>query len=228
MLIAHRGVHNNKDIPENSIKSFKRAILKDYAIEFDIQITKDNKLVIFHDDNVKRMTGVDKNIQDMTYQEVKKLYLLDTKEVIPTFKHVLDLVDGKVLLDIEIKSTDKVDLITTLVLKELEDYNGQLLLKSFNPMIVRSLKKKTDKYSVGLLIMKKSPNSLLNFLVNTHMIYLFNPDFIAVSKKMLNKKFYSKHIKKYPIYVWTFKSMAEVDKYLSEYPKIICICNNLD
>ena len=66
MIIAHRGVHDNKEIPENSMKAFKLALDKKYNIEFDIHVTKDEKLVIFHDDNLARMTGVDKNIEDLT------------------------------------------------------------------------------------------------------------------------------------------------------------------
>lgn len=228
MIIAHRGVHNNKDIPENSKKAFELAISKKYAIEFDIQITKDNKLVIFHDNNILRMTGVSKNIADMTFDEVRKLKLLDTDYGIMTFKELLNLVDGKVFLDIEVKSTKKVNLISSLILKELENYNGKFQLKSFNPFIVRTLKKKTNKYKIGLLIMKKSPDKFLNFLVNTNLIYLFKFDFLAVHKKMLNAKYYNKYIKKYPIFAWTFNGLIDAQSYLKKYPEIICICNDLD
>ena len=58
-IIAHRGIHNNLDIPENSIKSFKEAIKQKLPIEFDVQLTKDNKIIIFHDYNLKRMTNLD-------------------------------------------------------------------------------------------------------------------------------------------------------------------------
>ena len=59
---AHRGYFdNNSGIPENSSAAYKRAIEKNYPIEMDIQLSKDGKLVCFHDDNLKRMCGVDKN-----------------------------------------------------------------------------------------------------------------------------------------------------------------------
>ena len=227
MIIAHRGVHDNKMVPENSIEAFKLALKNEYAIEFDIQITKDNKLVIFHDDNVIRMTGINKNIQDMTFDEVRKLKLLDTKLGVPTFKEVLKLVSGKVLLDIEIKSTKKVDEVCTLVLDELKNYNGELLIKSFNPFIVRKLKKLTDKYKIGLLIMKKSPNKKLNFLVNTKLIYLFKFDFLSANKKMFNDTFYNKYKNKYPLYAWTFKGTIEIESFLKKYKDVTCISNDL-
>ena len=228
MIIAHRGVHNNKDIPENSMKAFKKAIDKGYGVEFDIEITKDDKLIIHHDDNLVRMTGVNKNVEDMTFDEISKLKLLKTKEHIPTFKELLDLVNGKVYLDIEIKSTKKVKLICDLILKELENYNGELSLKSFSPMIVRRLKKITKRYEIGLLVMKNSKSKLLNFLVKTKLIYLIKYDFLAVSKYMLTRKYYKKKIRKYKMYAWSFDGEKEANEYLKVYPKIICICNDLD
>lgn len=228
MIIAHRGIHNNNDIPENSMLAFKKAVAKEYAIEFDIEITKDSKLVIHHDDNLIRMTGINKNTEDMMLDEIKKLRLLDTNETIPTLTEVLDLVNGKVFLDIEIKSTRRVNEVVDLILKELENYNGEVQLKSFDPFIVRRLKKVTNKYKVGLLVMKKSSNKGLNLLVRTGLIYKVPFDFLAIDKKMLNNKYYNKYIDKYPLYVWTFNGLIEANNYLKKYPKIICICNDLD
>ena len=222
MIIAHRGVHNNKDIPENSLLAFKKALAKDYAIEFDIEITKDSKLVIHHDDNLKRMTGINKDVEELNFDEVRNLRLLNTQEIIPTFQEVLDLVKGKVLLDIEIKSTKRVKEVVDLVLKELENYNGDLLLKSFDPFIVRKLKQKTDKYKIGLLVMEKSASKGLNFLVRTGLIYKCPFDFLAVDKKMLTSDYYDKYINDYPIYCLGTEHFAELEiKLYQKYPQYI-------
>ena len=72
--IAHRGYHKKEDnIPENSLLAFQRAIDNNLNIELDVQITTDNKVVVFHDQTAKRMAGVDKKIVDMSYEEVKNL-----------------------------------------------------------------------------------------------------------------------------------------------------------
>ena len=226
MIIAHRGIHNNEDIPENSMKAFKLALDKKYNIEFDIHVTKDSKLVIFHDDNLERMTGTDRLVEDLTLAEIKELKLLNTKEKIPEFRELLDLVSGKVLLDIEIKSTKKVKLVCKLVLEELKKYKGEILLKSFNPFIVKELKKNSN-YKVGLLMTKKSPNKILNLFVNTGLINLFKFDFIAINKSMLNSKYYKKYSKKYPIYLWTLKGLEDTKKYINKYKDINFICNDL-
>ena len=229
MIIAHRGIFDNKNkIPENSFIAFKKAIDKGYAIEFDVQLTKDQKLVVFHDDNVLRMTGINSKISDITLEEVRKLKLLDTNELIPTFNELLDLVKGQVLLDIEIKNTKQINLVCDLVLKELENYNGDFLLKSFNPFIVKTLKKKNNKYKVGLLITKRMPNLIFDFFVRTKLIYLFKHDFIVINKKLFNKKYYEKHIYKKPIYVWTISDLQEASEYLNKYPDINCICNGIE
>lgn len=226
MIIAHRGIHNNKDVPENSILSYKLAMDKNYGIELDIHISKDNQLVVLHDDNLKRMTNTDKLIENLTLDEIKHLHLLKTSERIPTFSEVLNLVNGKVLLDIEIKNTKKIKPVCDLILKELKKYKGEILLKSFNPLIVKELKRKCH-YKVGILITKKSNNVLLDFFVKTKLIYLFKFDFIAINKQMLNKKYYNEYSKKYPIYVWTFKDLEEANKHIKRYQKIIPICNGL-
>ena len=226
MIIAHRGVHNNKNIPENSIKAFKKALDREYAIEFDIEITKDDKLIIHHDDNLLRMTGINKNVCDLTLDEIRNFNLLKTKEKIPTFKEVLDLVNGKVFLDIEIKSTKKKNRIIELILLELENYSGKLSLKSFDPSIVNKLKKKTDKYKIGLLVMEDSASKVLNFLVKTKIIYkITNYDFLAVQRKMVDSNYYNKYK---PEYIWTFNGLEDVSKFNKKYKLKGYICNDLD
>ena len=88
-IIAHRGVHD-KQIIENTIEAFEKAIEKNYIIELDLHCTKDGKVIVFHDDNLKRLAGHDKNIKEITFDEIKKF------KFIPEFSEVLKKVDGKV------------------------------------------------------------------------------------------------------------------------------------
>ena len=109
-LIAHRGLHNDK-YPENSLGAFKRAIRKNYIIEFDVHLLKDGTAVVFHDDNLYRMCGKRKKIKDFTYDELKKIKLLDTNYTIPTLDSVLKLIEGKVPIIVELKYDVKVGLL---------------------------------------------------------------------------------------------------------------------
>lgn len=215
-IIAHRGIYNNKNVPENSLKAFRRSIIENYPIELDIQLTKDNKIVVFHDLDLKRMTNKDGFINTSTLKDLKKLYLLNTEEKIPTLDEVLELVRGKVSIYIEVKSINNIKKISDLLIKTIKNYNGEIFIMSFNPLILKYLKYK-KKYKYGLLSLKKLPNKLL--------LKLINPDFIAISKNIINNKKLKKLEQKYYIYLWTIKSKKELEKY-NNY-NYFYICNNL-
>ena len=100
--IAHRGLHN-KEFTENGLKAFKNAIDHGVAFEFDIHLTKDKELVVCHDENLKRTTGKEGIIEDLTLKEIKENYhLLDGGEI-PTLQEVFDLNKEKVPMVIELK-----------------------------------------------------------------------------------------------------------------------------
>jgi len=213
--IAHRGMFDNIKIPENSIASFKKALKYNYSIELDIQLTKDNILVVFHDPNLKRMTGIDKLVEETNYNDLKKLKLLNTNEHIPTLDEVLELIDNKVLLDIEVKQTKRIKEITNILKDKLSNYNNYIL-KSFDPRIVRSLKKNINT-EVGYLIDTKH-----KVLSNILIIKYSKADFLSISKKLLNTKKFQKLKNKYQLLIWTIKDKDEIKD-----ENIIYICNKL-
>lgn len=226
LIIAHRGVHDNITVPENSMKAFQKAIEENLPIELDIQLTKDNLPVIFHDENAIRMTNQNVIIEELTFEELQKLTLLNTKEKIPTFKEVLELINGKVLLDIELKPTKRYKKIVSIVKKELENYSGPVLLKSFSIRIVKELKRTNSPYSIGLLVYYKKKRKLLSLLSTSKLPLIYcKPDFLAVPKEILSNKNVINYQKNHPIFVWTIKSKEELLKYQGK--DIIHICNNL-
>ncbi len=211
IIIAHRGNHNEK-IPENSLAAFKISLKENRPIELDIQLTKDNVLVVFHDYNLYRMTKENLFVQDLTYKEIQKFNLLDTNEKIPTFEEVLKLVKGQVLLDIEIKNTKRIDDTCNKLVELLKNYPNNYLVKSFNPLIVLWFKKNAQNIPRGLLITEKyTNNKLINILVKSKLIINYcQPDFLAISKKMLTQKKWQKYKEKMPILVWTINSRKEI------------------
>ena len=101
-FIAHRGLHDDKR-PENSLSAFRAAAEAGYIIENDIHLTADGEVVVFHDDTLTRMCGVEGRIEEMTLAQLKALRLRDSDEEIPTLQECLDVVDGRVPLLIEFK-----------------------------------------------------------------------------------------------------------------------------
>lgn len=222
--IAHRGLWND-ECPENSIGAFKRCIDKNIHIEFDVHLLKDNTLVVFHDDNLKRMCGVDIILKDCCYDDIKDFKLKNTNYNIPTLSDVLDLVDGKVLLDIEIKTDVDGFRICEELVKCLDKYRGKYIIKSFNPFYVWWFRKNRDEVIRGILVSrlkKKKMNKFLKYaLYNMWFNPIAKPDFIAFNYKDLpNKK-----IEKYkndgtPILLFTIKE-ENIVEYVNDYDGII-------
>ena len=131
---AHRGLHDNSsDAPENSMKAFRKAVEAGYGMEMDVQLTKDDKLVVFHDATLKRMCGVDGNVWDYTLEELQGFRLKNSEEKIPAFSEVLKLVDGKVPLIIEYKMDRPLTKVCELGNELLREYKGVYCIESFHP-----------------------------------------------------------------------------------------------
>ena len=186
---AHRGLHDNRTLaPENSLEAFRLAVEAGYGIEMDVQLTKDNIPVVFHDKTLKRLCGKDGYVWDYTLEELQKNTLADSKERIPTFKEVLDLVDGKIPLIIEYKMDRPTTKVCELGDQLLKDYNGVYCIESFHPKAVRWYRKSRPEIVRGQLSMDFSKDEKYNapyFVVMTHLLsnFITRPDFIAYNHK---------------------------------------------
>ncbi len=141
-LYAHRGLHTkDKTVPENSMAAFSAAIKAGYGIELDVNITADDKIIVFHDDNLKRVCGVNKTINECTYEELQRLHLHDTDETIPLLSDVLKLVDGKEALIVELKLSRRNKALCEKTAAQLDEYKGTYCIESFDPRIVHWFKK---------------------------------------------------------------------------------------
>lgn len=225
-LIAHRGFFDNQNgIPENSISAFKKAIENNYIIELDVHLLKDGKIVVFHDDNLKRMTGIDKPIKDCTYEKIKKLRLLETNEKIPLFQDVLKLVDGKVAILIELKYDEKVGKLEKELTKILKNYNGKFAVQSFNPMSVNWFRKNAPEIIRGQLASEfensKMSSSRKFLMSNMFFNIITKPDFIAYDVKSIDKIF-CKLNKNMKIIGWTVKDKRTYAKYVEICDNLIC------
>ena len=216
---AHRGLHDNKtDAPENSMKAFRKAVDAGYGIELDVQLTKDRIPVVFHDESLKRVCGVDGNVRDYTYEELQQFSLCGSKERIPLFSEFLKLVDGKVPLIIEIKIHEDYKTVCQTADELIRGYKGDYCIESFNPLAVKWYKEHRPQVIRGQLSSRLAPKGEREpFLYFMSHYLLFNcvakPDFIAYDH--LHKGNISRTICQH-LYgalsvAWTIKSQEQLD-----------------
>ena len=149
--IAHRGAYT-RQIPENSLAAFQNAIDKGVSIELDVTKTKDGYPIVFHDARLERLTNGHGKVKDTKLAELEQLVLKNSNEKIPTLAQTLTLVDGKAALLIEIKNNGLPGRLEQLVLKDLQNYHGDVAIQSFNPLVVRWFRKKAPAYNAGLIL----------------------------------------------------------------------------
>lgn len=182
---AHRGLFDNKTLPENSLGAFRHAVENGFAIELDVQLSKDGEVMVFHDYTLDRVCGVEGKVCDKTAKELSEIHLLGTEYTVPTLREVLKLVDGKVPLLVELKGEKVDDSLCWKVGPMLDVYDGEYCVESFNPFLLRWYKKHRPEVVRGQLVTnllktKKNGNKVLNFLLSFLFLNCMSrPDFIA-------------------------------------------------
>lgn len=134
--VAHRGLHDAAaGVPENSRAAFRAAMAAGYAIELDVRLAGDGVPVVFHDAELKRLTGTEGRAGALPAAALARLSLLGTPETPPLFAEVLDLVGGQVPLLVEVKNygDEPAAPLAAAVWAELRGYPGDYAVQSFAP-----------------------------------------------------------------------------------------------
>lgn len=227
---AHRGLHCvEKGIPENSMKAFKAAVKAGVGIELDVHLTKDGQLVVFHDDTLERMCRRKGKIEEMTYEELSSCYLSGTSERIPLFTSVLDYVNGRVPILIEVKLPNEKMEICVQLAEQLKDYGGSYLVQSFNSLVLRWLEKHSPhilrgQLSSNLTKSDKTPHYLLRWCTQYLLCNcLGRPDFISYKlADSSNKSLFVLHrIFATPVAVWTIRDKSSMELAKKKYEMYI-------
>jgi glycerophosphoryl diester phosphodiesterase len=211
--IAHRGLHNEK-YPENSLSAFNYACEKGYAIEIDIHITKDDKIIVFHDNTLKRVCGVDIKPEEATLDELKEHYLFNSDEKIPTLEECLACVKGRSLLLIEFKceSNGICKRLCEEANKILSNYSGIYAIQSFYPFVLQWYKKNRPDIMRGQLATAFYKDKLkLRLLGALVFNFISRPNFISYEFKHKNNFFrrLCTFLGAYPV-AWTYHDQEEI------------------
>lgn len=226
-ITSHRG--ESAVAPENTLIAVERAIdsTADY-IEIDVQETKDGVVVLMHDSSMYRTTGVSKNVYDMTYAQLLELDAgswfsddyVGTK--IPTLEEVLELSKGKVMLNIEIKASNRTPDLEKNVVALIEEYDftRQCVVTSMYKDSLKEIKKYNKDIVVGYILSSAYGRYYLDKDIN----------FLSMRSTLVNERVVRlAHKYGKEVHVWTVNTKEEalrmsklgVDNIITDQPGYI-------
>ena len=198
----HRGLAK-KNFKENTLSAFKYSFKKKYGIETDLQVTKDNQLICFHDFNLKRKFKINKLIKNLSFNEINKI-AKKFGYYIPELKELINIAKNKHYLMLEIKSSFSREHLSKLIeqTKKLKFFS----ITSFNENNIKNFYKLKKKVILGLCF--ASTCSVQKIIKKSRLKYV---NILVMEKKFLPKK--KLNIIKKPIYYYTARSKEIRNKY---------------
>lgn len=216
--VAHRGLHDaSAGVIENTPSAVKAAISYGFAIEVDLQVSKDGEAMVFHDNTLDRLTTSRGKVIDRTAKQLKRVNFKDTGDKMWRLGDFLQLVRGVVPLVIEIKSPrDNVGPLERRVAEVLSTYNGPACVMSFNPHSIIAIKTLAPTLARGLVagrfadIPEWAHLSDKERFNRRHLLYAFeaDADFIAYHVKALPAPapWVTRTLLRKPLLSWTVRS----------------------
>lgn len=201
--IAHRGYHDDIS-PENSLSAFKKAIEANLPFECDVHLTKDGEILICHDGDLQRMTGIPGKIEELTLAEIRGKYKLPDGSDLPLLKEALQLCQERVPIVVELKVVNanyKPLAEKTLALLEGIQNKKNITIISFDPRALKSCKKKG--FSLGLLVEK---NNTWVLMFRGFFDYLDIEDCLVNDKRVLSYRKKGRLVN-----VWTIDTKEKLD-----------------
>ena len=205
MILCHRGDTTN--YTENTIKSLS-SILKIendnvlIGIEFDIQLTKDDMLICYHDKDMKRLYKDDRIIEDTNSYDIKNDNICYLEDIINLFKN-----NKKYILNIELKiynlDNERKYLLCKKIIDVIKYSNCPIIITSFNNIIINILNKFKSNFKIGYI------TDDINFDMNI----LNNIDYLICNKN-IDSEFINKISKKIKILIFTIFNNNDNDLYL--------------
>jgi glycerophosphoryl diester phosphodiesterase len=210
--VAHRGLHS-PGIPENSLAACREAIRNGYAIELDVRRTRDDVLVVFHDENLARMTGQDRILETCSFAGLRGVVLSGTDERIPSLAGFLETVGGRAGLLIEVKPHAEYGRAESLLARMLDAYRGPFAIASFDPVVLRWFRKNRRgwvRVQITGRMEHHAVGRVRRFLVkNLFVLVISRPDVLACETGNLGcwTRLIAK-IFRLPVIAWTVRDPA--------------------
>lgn len=184
---AHRGLYTeDQTVPENSLPAFAAARDSGYGVELDAQLSSDGQVIVFHDDDLKRVCDVDKPVNTLAWEELRLLRLFGGAERIPLLSEVLDEL-GETPVIVELKSAGANNpLLCQKTYEVLQDRGKCWCIESFDPRVVAWFRGNCPDILRGQLgdrprSYETQPKATAFLLGNLLTNFISRPNFIAYS-----------------------------------------------
>lgn len=213
-VAAHRG--DGFHSPENSMSGIQSAVEKGVdTIEIDVAMTKDQVMVLSHDEDLMRVANCPERIQDLTYKELQKIDIgrsFDESfagETIPTLAEVLDFIaetDTEVIIDVKVEDEDVEDFAKEIIeLVNVFRVKDQTLVQSFNHYFIEVFRMLDPNIRLGqILYMSAGDLSVLDV------------DFYTIRQTMLTERFIKQaHKENRDVWVWTVNHPGNIREVLN-------------
>lgn len=209
--IAHRGLHKaDAGIFENTLSAAKQAVEAGFSIEVDLQPSADTVPMVFHDYTLDRLTEKNGNIRDVERTTLYQIAIMGTSDRIPPLSALLDLVDGRVGLVLEMKGQLGADAgFLKAVANALEAYEGPVAIMSFNHWLLEDARKHAPHLPLGLT----AKGGDENYDLHREIAEKCDIDFLSYSIKNLDCQFVQDFQKSgRSIISWTVKTLEDASK----------------
>ena len=205
---AHRGLHGD-GVPENSLAAAEAAIAAGLGIECDIQRSRDDHPIVFHDWDLLRLTGGEGETDTRLAEELETLLLLRTDQRPTRLAGFLELIAGRVPVLIEIKSRPGYDVGRTClyVSRLLKEYSGPHAVMSFDPRVARWFRRQSPETPCGLVMREDEHGHTQKGWQRRLALWIARPDFLAYHIAALPSRWIARlRAKGMPVLTWTINS----------------------
>ncbi|QKJ61628.1 glycerophosphodiester phosphodiesterase family protein [Flavobacterium sp. M31R6] len=210
LKIGHRGAKGYE--PENTLVSFEKAIeMGADGIELDVHLSLDGHLIVIHDESIDRTTNGKGVVNQMTLQELKS-FTINEEYTIPTLEEVLDLVNQRCFVNIELKNQDTAEKVVQLIEYYISDENWSqthFIVSSFDWNALQQVRFLNDEIRIGVLT--ETDLDLALSFARFMKAEALHPDFQLLSNKYTSK-IQEKGIKVFP---WTVNEIDDIQKMKS-------------
>ena len=213
LTIGHRGARGY--IAENTLESIQKALdLNVDGIEIDVFRCASGEIVVFHDKKLKRLTGHNGLIEETTFEELKNI-LVAGRQRIPTLQQVLEKIDGKILLNVELKGENTAIPTATILKQYLSDSQSdikKLIVSSKNWKELTLFKNQNTNIPIGVLshyniFLEKGVDAIIEKGRELSALAI-HPKFSILNKKAIDKM----HSAGFLVYSWTINSPKDIQR----------------